>query len=348
MKQGWGRTLQIAFTYMGAVIGAGFASGQEAIQFFLVFGYRGLWGIILATALLAFFGALTLYLTRATGIDNYRDFINIVLGKRIGKWTDLCLAVFLWTGLAIMLAGSGSVFAEHLAVSPYLGTTVTALMVAMVLLGGVNRVVWLNTALVPILVGVALVVIATGLTRSGISAPLPEAVPPMLLGKTWWIASILYVSYNLAIGTVLLVSLGDKGTVAGGVLGGLGLGVVLMAMAIALELHYPAASQYEVPMLYVAGVRYPGLRVAYALVLWFAMATTAVADGYGLASRLASRHLPYPAAVVMVIVCSLPLTRYGFARMVGSVYPLFGYIGIVILAGLGFQAWQGVRNKKAW
>jgi len=30
---------------------------------------------------------------------------------------------------------------------------------------------------------------------------------------------------------------------------GLGLGVVLMAMAMVLALHYPAASQYEVPML---------------------------------------------------------------------------------------------------
>ncbi len=42
---------KIAATYIGTIVGAGFASGQEVLQFFGVFGIKGLWGLLLATAL---------------------------------------------------------------------------------------------------------------------------------------------------------------------------------------------------------------------------------------------------------------------------------------------------------
>ena len=39
-------TFKVAATYIGTVIGAGFASGQEILQFFSVFGNMGILGLI--------------------------------------------------------------------------------------------------------------------------------------------------------------------------------------------------------------------------------------------------------------------------------------------------------------
>jgi len=36
-------TFKVAATYIGTVVGAGFASGQEMLQFFAVFGLKGFW-----------------------------------------------------------------------------------------------------------------------------------------------------------------------------------------------------------------------------------------------------------------------------------------------------------------
>jgi uncharacterized membrane protein YkvI len=47
---------QVAFTYIGAVIGAGFASGQEIMRFFTRFGCWGAVGALLAGGFLAFLG----------------------------------------------------------------------------------------------------------------------------------------------------------------------------------------------------------------------------------------------------------------------------------------------------
>ena len=36
-------TLKIAFAFVGVIVGAGFASGQEVMQYFVGFGLDGLW-----------------------------------------------------------------------------------------------------------------------------------------------------------------------------------------------------------------------------------------------------------------------------------------------------------------
>jgi uncharacterized membrane protein YkvI len=47
--------LKVAFAYIGTVVGAGFASGQEILQFFSYFGYWGLVGLLLAAGLFVYF-----------------------------------------------------------------------------------------------------------------------------------------------------------------------------------------------------------------------------------------------------------------------------------------------------
>ena len=42
--------------FIGVVVGAGFASGQEAMQYFVAFGNWGLWGIALAAGLMMITG----------------------------------------------------------------------------------------------------------------------------------------------------------------------------------------------------------------------------------------------------------------------------------------------------
>ena len=58
--------LSVAFAYVGGIVGAGLASGQDLLQYFLFFGAKGLIGIAVLGA-----GALTLCLNvdRIWGFD---------------------------------------------------------------------------------------------------------------------------------------------------------------------------------------------------------------------------------------------------------------------------------------
>ena len=54
--------LSVAFAYVGVVIGAGLASGQDLLQYFLSFGAKGLIGIAVLGVLNVVFGVVALQL----------------------------------------------------------------------------------------------------------------------------------------------------------------------------------------------------------------------------------------------------------------------------------------------
>ena len=64
MKNTGVSTLKVAATYIGTVVGAGFATDQEVLQFFNRFSVMGLVGIVIATIMFVVFGYLIMDLER--------------------------------------------------------------------------------------------------------------------------------------------------------------------------------------------------------------------------------------------------------------------------------------------
>ena len=56
--------LNVALMFVGAIMGAGFASGREIWQFFGVFGEKGIVGALLVGILFIFLGTMTAYIAR--------------------------------------------------------------------------------------------------------------------------------------------------------------------------------------------------------------------------------------------------------------------------------------------
>lgn len=75
----WKIAFQVAATYVGAVMGAGFASGQEIQQFFANFGYWGILGIVLSACLFAALGWIMIDLQERWRVSTYSDFSKCYL-----------------------------------------------------------------------------------------------------------------------------------------------------------------------------------------------------------------------------------------------------------------------------
>lgn len=56
------RTISIALAFVGLMVGAGFATGQEVIQYFIAFGPWGFAGAVVSGILMAVTGAVILQL----------------------------------------------------------------------------------------------------------------------------------------------------------------------------------------------------------------------------------------------------------------------------------------------
>ncbi|MGF7186546.1 putative membrane protein YkvI [Desulfitispora alkaliphila] len=332
------RFLQVAATYMGAIIGAGFASGQELLQFFAIHGNKGLVGIIATGLFFAAIGSLLVLYCHKKGISSYSQLVQTLFGYKMATALDTIITGVLFVGLTVMLVGSGAIFEEQLGLTSFIGIAITVVAVTTALLAGAKGVLLINTLLIPCLVIAAIFVsISVLISPPQLSGIEVDAVlqQKTLVGTNWILASLLYVSYNTILGIVILSSLqqvslinGVMGTITGGV----ALGVLGAIKIGALQMFLPSILLFQIPMLFIAGQVAPEIKAVYAIALWFAMVTTAVANAYGIAIRIFnSFKISYIKTVLLVIALPLPFTKFQFSTLVGTLYPIFGYVGIFIV-----------------
>lgn len=76
--------LQIAATYIGTVVGAGFASGQSILQFFTVFGAWGGVGILISTFLFMWIGTKMMVLAHRIKAFSFQELNTYLFGNISG------------------------------------------------------------------------------------------------------------------------------------------------------------------------------------------------------------------------------------------------------------------------
>ena len=105
----------ILFTIIGALVGAGFASGQEIYLFFYRFGINGLLGIILCSFIFGLIIYKSLMIIKDNEINTYNDFLNIIFANKffLNKITNIIVNIFLCVTFFIMISGFGAYFFQE-------------------------------------------------------------------------------------------------------------------------------------------------------------------------------------------------------------------------------------------
>lgn len=339
----------VAATYVGTVVGAGFATGQEILRFFTHLGLSGIYGVILATVLLAVLGSAVLRLGQRLRAESHRAVVEEVAGPALGRLTDWVITFFLFGSAAVMMAGSGAVFAEHWHLNRFLGTLIMAILAGGTVAMGLRGVVASISAVAPVLIVMVLVISTGSIMVNGISAgDLAWFQPHEAASGLWPLSAVLYVSYNLLLSISVLAPLGREATDErvlhyGGLLGGVALGLGALFINLAVMAGLPSSAQFEVPMLHLARQFPPWLQTSYSMILWAEVYTTAVASLFGLAIRLTSPQAPsYGRFVVGASALALVASQFGFSQLVGVLFPAVGWIGLIFVGGLLLRSF-GVR-----
>lgn len=340
--------LTIAATYVGTVVGAGFATGQEVLQFFTAFGIGGIWGALLATVLFALLGATILRLGQELQAGSHVEIVNRATGRVVGRLLDWVITFFLFGGSAVMMAGAGAVFGEHFGLPPLLGSGLLALLAVGTVLLGLRGVVTSIAVVAPVLIGLVAIVSMSAIWRQGLG-PAQLAWQDIASAPVrWWpVSAVLYVSYNLILSVGVLGPLGREVTDAGalrwgGRIGGIALGLAALLIHLALLAGTPLTATFEVPMLYLARLFPAWLGFLYTIVLWAEIYTTAVASLFGLAVRFREPgRAGFRPFVIVSTILALGLSQFGFSTLVSVLFPVVGWLGLALVAGL---LWQQVRR----
>ncbi len=340
---------RIAATYVGTVVGAGFASGQEILRFFAAYGEEGYWGIALATLLFAILGLSAMELGRQLGTDSYAGLVAHLFGDRLGRLMDPVVTLFLASSVTVMVSGSGAVFEQQFGIDSIWGAGFLVVVSALTVQRGLRGISAANTLIVPAMVALVLVLTAVSVNSHGLDRDFLARSWPELQAAPGWVSSaLLYVSYNLVLALAVLVPLGRQAgrtsdLILGSILGGLILGLLAMATTTTLALHPEQATRVELPMLYAAGHLAPVFRTAYVVLLWSEIYSTAISGLFGLAVRARQFWgLNAPVTVWAMSLAALIASFSGFGPLVGLLYPLFGYLGLGVMGAL---AWDFVKRR---
>src|SRR5699024_2224993 len=99
------KVLKIGSAFIGIIVGAGFASGQEILQYFASFGYLGIFGAIVSTALFAYVGMTLVSVGSRLKTTNHKDAFFDISGKVFGTIIDYIIIFTLFGFGVVMLAG---------------------------------------------------------------------------------------------------------------------------------------------------------------------------------------------------------------------------------------------------
>lgn len=346
-------TFKVAATYIGTVVGAGFASGQEVLQFFGFFGVNGILGLVTATVLFALFGWEVLDLGMRLDARSHVEVIHHAGGRWVGAMIDWVITFFLFGAFTAMAAGAGAIFSEQFHWAAVIGSGLLVVVTLLTVMMGLNGVINSISMIVPVLIGSVLGISVWAVYTSKFYLnPVINAVPLKAAVPFWPFAAVIYVSYNLVMAIAVLAPTGARYGEPrvlrnGAVLGGLGLGLGALAIFMAVAPNLPQAARFQIPMIYVAGTLNPVLRTLYSLVLLAEIYTTAVGCLYGFVARFTSPEQPRARYYIIgVSIAAFLASLLGFTTMVRTLYPAVGYAGLLLLFGLTYHLFKRGRERQ--
>ncbi|WP_059103154.1 YkvI family membrane protein [Shouchella shacheensis] len=336
------KSLQIGSAFIGVIVGAGFASGQEVLQYFTSFGLLGILGAILATALFSYIGMTLVWLGSRTQTTSHKEVIYKISGKYLGRVIDYILIFTVFGVGVVMIAGAGANLNQQFDIPHVVGTSLMTILVIVTGMLKVDRVVAIIGSITPFLIlFVLLISVYSFVTMDGsITALDGIAREQTSTLPNWFVSAVNYVSFNTAVGAAMALVMGGaeknrKTAAVGGLLGGLGLGVLILLSHLAIFARIEDVAMLEMPMLGIVNNISPILGFIMSLVLFGMIFNTAVSMFFSFGARflpLGTKNFKQFLVVTMIVAFAASFV--GFTDLVSYFYPLIGYLGLVLIAVL--------------
>jgi uncharacterized membrane protein YkvI len=337
-----GKILKMGSAFIGIIVGAGFASGQEILQYFTSFGMLGIVGAIVSTALFAYLGMTLTRIGSRMRTTSHKDAIYKISGRYLGIIVDTIIIITLFSVGVVMIAGAGSNLNQQFGLPSYIGSLLMVVLVFLTVLLNVDKVVGVIGSITPFLIAAVVLVsvycLATLDTTFAILDPIALDVKTTL--PNWFVSSINYVSFNIATGASMTLVMGgaekdERIAKWGGFVGGLGLGILILLSHLAIFSKIESVADAELPMLAIINDISPFLAILMAFVLYGMIFNTAVGMFYAFGARFVPIGTKgFKMFVLFTLVIGFALSFVGFTNLVAHLYPFIGYMGLFLIVAL--------------
>lgn len=346
------RVIVIALAYLGVVVGAGFSSGQEVLQYFVAHGSTGIIAVAITAGFMAIIGVAALQLGSYSGAKDHSTVFNQIAHPVIARALDVFIVFTLFSIGFVMIAGAGSNLNQQFGLPVWVGS---ALMVVLVIVTGlldVDKVTKIIGGLTPFMILMILSgAIYAFLNPDGTVDEMQlysNTLEPALSSLS--LSTVNYIALAFATGASMMIVMGGdmfnpKEAGVGGLVGGLMFGTLLVIATMALFLKLPSVADSPMPTLALVDSMHPTLGLLAAIVIYGMIYNTAVGMYYALSKRAAGvRKSYFKPALFGTVLIGFALSFVGFESLVGNLFPIIGYVGIALTA-LIIIGWFSSREK---
>ncbi|MBO0588273.1 hypothetical protein [Sporosarcina sp. E16_8] len=342
------KVLKMGSAFIGIIVGAGFASGQEVLKYFTSFGLLGIVGAIISTALFAYLGMMLTRLGSRMQVTSHKEVIYKISGRYLGVIVDYIIVFTLFGVGVVMIAGAGSNFEQQFGLPSFVGSLLLVVLVMLTVMLNVDKVVGIIGSITPFLIlAVVLVSIYSLLTMEtsfAVLDPIAQGVKTTL--PNWFISAINYVSFNIAVGASMTLVMGgtekdEKIAAWAGFVGGLGLGILILLSHLAVFAKVETVGDAAMPMLAIINDISPILGFFMAFVLYGMIFNTAVSMFFSFGARFVQTDTKkFNIFVFISLVIGFGLSFVGFTDLVNYFYPTMGYLGLFLVGTLVFASFK--------
>lgn len=342
--------LKITGAYIAWVIGSGFATGQEVLQFFSSYGFMSYAVIGMDLAgfiLIGYFLMRTGFENKnADGFDHFRYFCGAKLGTGYA-WLISATLLFL---IPVLISGGGATLNEYYGVPKVIGSAVMSAAVLAVYLIGFEKMIGIISKLSPVIIVFLLAVGSISLVRDvgGIhKIPEYEAVfTPYRAAPSWWLSALLYLGLNFFPGSTYFTQIGTSasskkelkyGAIAGGTV--LLLSITVVSTSIMLN---GETAGLDIPVLYLARRISNVFCAVFSVMLVAGIFSSCSVMMWSVCSQFSRITGKNTLTAVAVAVFGFVVSLFSFGTLIGTIYPVIGYVGLAFLACVIVK---GVREK---
>lgn len=303
--------IRLAALFVCTVLGAGFATGQEIMRYFVDYGIIGIFGIVISSGI---FG-ICLYKTK------YYNSFDEILSE-----LPFCAEIIIFLSFVIfysaMLSAMGEIVWEFFGVNRAITGLLMAFFVCIITVTGAENIIAFSEM---ICIPMILITIIVGIKLMFMQM---EFMPPKSSSKGLF-SPFIYVSYNLASALAVVTEHRYKRGMA--TVAAVLIGCTALAIAIPLYRYYEFVKICPLPILNLLP-QGEVITYLYICTIGGAIFTTAVSNSYS-ASQYLALKIEKNSVVVSTIVAflALLLSFVGFENIVARGYFVFGLTGLLLM-----------------
>lgn len=346
-KVSWVNVIKFAGAFIAFLIGAGFATGQEVLQYFAGYGYQGL--LVGAFVLICFIyvGGDFIVAGFNERFANTNDIYRYYCGKYIGGFYDYFSIAFIYMSYIVMLGGAGGTFNQYYQLPPAYGAIFMLVVSVGVVVLGLGKIVDIIGSIGPLIVVIALGVGLAAILQNpagvseGVALIESGSLDPdkfIRVGSNWFMAGTSYVGFCMLWLAAFLAAMGTKANskkeaVIGTTLGAIGFVVGACILAFGLLTHFEELYASDIPSLILAEYLWPPLASIFSVVILAGIFTTAVPLLWSVSARFAAEKTTkfYGLTVALGCIACFVALMLPFRKIVNIIYGINGYVGIILI-----------------